>query len=39
MSADEAFDEARLGETLSAALLAVAGTDAPYQCQIARLAE
>src|SRR5215475_8384871 len=39
MPADEPLDETGLGETLSTALLAVAGTDAPHQRQIARYAE
>src|SRR6516165_5539875 len=39
MPADEPLDETGLGEALSTALLAVAGTDAPHQRQIARLAE
>src|SRR5215510_199691 len=39
MSVDEPLDETGLGETLSTALLTVAGTDAPHQRQIARYAE
>src|SRR6516225_11004446 len=39
MPAYEPLDETWLGEALSTALLAVAGTDAPHQRQIARFAE